>query len=35
MNKTWKRIADEQFHSMPKEFREDWGELRKLVNKSR
>jgi hypothetical protein len=35
MSKDWDKVADEQFQSMPKGFREDWSELRKLVNQNK
>jgi hypothetical protein len=30
--KNWDKVADEQFKSMPKAFRDDWQGLRKIVN---
>ena len=27
----WDRVAKQQFDAMPKEFQEDWGELRGVV----
>ncbi len=29
----WDKIADQQFRSMPKDFQEDWGDLRQLIDK--
>lgn len=29
--KNWKKVANKQFNEMPKEFQEDWGELRAVV----
>jgi hypothetical protein len=31
----WKKVADEQFNAMPKEFQDDWQELRNQVNRHR
>jgi hypothetical protein len=29
--KSWKKVADEQFDSLPNDFKDDWGELRDKV----
>lgn len=32
MSKTkWTKIADQQYYSMPKDFQDDWADLRKLT----
>ena len=30
--KSWNTVAKEQFDSMPKDFRDDWSDLRKIVH---
>lgn len=29
--KSWTRVADQQFKSMPQDFQDDWSELRNLT----
>lgn len=33
MAKAWKDIAKRQFESMPKDYREDWRDLRERIMK--
>lgn len=30
--KSWKRVADKQFKSMPQDFQDDWADLRKRTS---
>ncbi|CAN5639250.1 hypothetical protein BH23PAT1_BH23PAT1_2910 [soil metagenome] len=30
--RNWRYVAEKQFKSMPKDFQDDWGELRNIVN---
>lgn len=29
--KSWNKVAEEQFKSMPKDFRDDWQDLRETI----
>lgn len=29
--KSWDKVAEDQFKSMPQDFQEDWNDLRKLT----
>jgi hypothetical protein len=32
--KPWKKVADEQFNSLPKDIQDDWADLRERVYQS-
>lgn len=29
--KNWKKVADEEFNRMPKNFQDDWAELKEIT----